>query len=202
MNLRDREFPDRRGARREARPRSGRAAAGVRSRSTAALLQPGPGTGAVANADVVAQVKSMPMQVLKGQAVSAGIAIGPVVVLDLKCGMRLPPTLDHAGAGDPGRARTARPRAGLRAGRGQPGRDRGPGAARPPVCRHLGGSLPDDHRPDLTAPTRARSSKKSIPPRSTLYSTCSTSLSADWNSSPARICRPEPPTCVTSRRGS
>ena len=88
MNLRDREFPDRRGARREAAPRSGRAAPAFVPSTRA--LQPGPGTGAAAIADVAPPAKSMPMQVLKGQAVSAGIAIGPVVVLDPR-GMRLPP---------------------------------------------------------------------------------------------------------------
>ena len=36
----------------------------------------------------------LPMQVLQGQAVSPGIAIGPVVVLDPR-GLRLPPALDH-----------------------------------------------------------------------------------------------------------
>jgi phosphotransferase system enzyme I (PtsI) len=88
MNLRDREFPDRRGARREAAPRSVRAAPAFVPSSC--VLQPGPGARAVPIADVAALARSMPMQVLQGQAVSAGIAIGPVIVLDPR-GMRLPP---------------------------------------------------------------------------------------------------------------
>ena len=88
MNLRDRELPDRRGARREVAPRSGRAAPALVPSTCA--LQPGPETGAVAIADVAPHARAMPMQVLHGQAVSAGIAIGPVVVLDPR-GIRLPP---------------------------------------------------------------------------------------------------------------
>ena len=88
MNLRDRELPDRRGARREVAPRSGRAAPALVPSTCA--LQPDPETGAVAIADVAPHAKPIPMQVLHGQAVSAGIAIGPVVVLDPR-GMRLPP---------------------------------------------------------------------------------------------------------------
>jgi phosphotransferase system enzyme I (PtsI) len=88
MNLRDREFPDRRGARREAAPRSGRAAPAFVP--STCVLQPGPGARVVPIADVAPLARSMPMQVLQGQAVSAGIAIGPVIVLDPR-GMRLPP---------------------------------------------------------------------------------------------------------------
>jgi phosphotransferase system enzyme I (PtsI) len=88
MNVRDREFPDRRGARREAVPRSGRAAAAFVPSTRDS--QPAPEAGAVVIADVALPARSMPMQVLKGQAVSAGIAFGPVVVLDPR-GMRLPP---------------------------------------------------------------------------------------------------------------
>jgi phosphoenolpyruvate-protein phosphotransferase (PTS system enzyme I) len=88
MNLRDHELPDRQGARRKASPRSGRAAPSLVPSTVTS--QPGPATGAVAIAEVAPLARPMPMQVLKGQAVSAGIAIGPVVVLDPR-GMRLPP---------------------------------------------------------------------------------------------------------------
>jgi phosphoenolpyruvate-protein phosphotransferase (PTS system enzyme I) len=88
MNLRDREIPDRRGARREAVPRSSRAAPTVVPSSRPFDLDPGMET--VDIADATPDVSPLPMQVLRGQAVSAGIAIGPVVVLDPR-GLRLPP---------------------------------------------------------------------------------------------------------------
>jgi phosphoenolpyruvate-protein phosphotransferase (PTS system enzyme I) len=88
MNLRDPEFPDRRGARRKVASRSGRPArATVPSDCGQEHL---PEMAAVAVADAPRNASSPPMQVLKGQAVSAGIAIGPVVVLDSR-GVRLPP---------------------------------------------------------------------------------------------------------------
>ena len=80
MNLRDPEFPDRRGARRKAAPRSSRPArAPVPSDCGQEHL---PEMAAVALADAPRNASSPPMQVLNGQAVSAGIAIGPVMVLD------------------------------------------------------------------------------------------------------------------------
>jgi signal transduction protein with GAF and PtsI domain len=88
MNLRDREFPDRRGARRKVSPRPSRAASAFAPSTCAS--QPDTGIGAVAIADVNPNAPLMPMQVLQGQAVSAGIAIGPVVVLGPR-GLRLPP---------------------------------------------------------------------------------------------------------------
>ncbi len=88
MNLRDREFPDRRGAGREAAPRSSRPAQSLVPSKCG--LDPEPGIATVAVADAPRNVLPLPMQVLKGQAVSAGIAIGPVVVLDPR-GLRLPP---------------------------------------------------------------------------------------------------------------
>ena len=87
MNLRDREFPDRRGARREVAPRSSRsvpALAPVAGPSLCDSELPSVPT-------VTAPSPSpMPMQILRGQAVSSGIAIGPVIVLDPR-GLRLPP---------------------------------------------------------------------------------------------------------------
>ena len=88
MNLRDREFPDRRGARRKAASRSGRPVPAFVLSTRASDSEPE--TGAVAVADAPPNAVPLPMQVLKGQAVSAGIAIGPVVVLDPR-GLRLPP---------------------------------------------------------------------------------------------------------------
>jgi phosphotransferase system enzyme I (PtsI) len=89
MNLRDRKSPDRRGARREATPRSGRIAPAfaplTRAPSADSELRP------LTRAESAAS-GGLPMQVLKGQAVSPGIAIGPVVVLDPR-GLRLPPRL-------------------------------------------------------------------------------------------------------------
>jgi phosphoenolpyruvate-protein phosphotransferase (PTS system enzyme I) len=88
MNLRDREFPDRRGARRKAAPRSSRPAQSLVPSGEAPDQEPD--NRAVAVADAPRSVPLLPMQVLKGQAVSAGIAIGPVMVLDPR-GLRLPP---------------------------------------------------------------------------------------------------------------
>ncbi len=96
MNLRDRESPDRRGAGRGAAPRSSRPASAFVP-STRALAQDvgaraqDVGTRPAPQADVTPNA-SLPMQVLKGQAVSPGIAMGPVVVLDPR-GLRLPPRL-------------------------------------------------------------------------------------------------------------
>jgi phosphoenolpyruvate-protein phosphotransferase (PTS system enzyme I) len=87
MNLRDREFPDRRGARREVAPRSSRSAPALALSARSLRLEsemppPAPVTTSPSS--------SRPMQILRGQAVSPGIAIGPVVVLDPR-GVRLPP---------------------------------------------------------------------------------------------------------------
>lgn len=88
MNLRDREFPDRRGARRKAPLRSGRTAQSLAPSTCNSDLEIA--AAAVAIADAPGDLTPLPMQVLKGQAVSAGIAIGPVMVLDPR-GLRLPP---------------------------------------------------------------------------------------------------------------
>ena len=88
MNLRDREFPDRRGAGRKAAPRSSRPAQLLAP--SGGILDSEPDNGAVALVDAPRSVPPVSMQVLKGQAVSAGIAIGPVMVLDPR-GLRLPP---------------------------------------------------------------------------------------------------------------
>jgi phosphotransferase system enzyme I (PtsI) len=89
MNLRDRKSPDRRGAGRRVAPRSSRpASAFVPSTcSLPADLEVRP----VARPDATLNAV-LPMQVMKGQAVSPGIAIGPVVVLSPR-GLRLPPRL-------------------------------------------------------------------------------------------------------------
>jgi phosphoenolpyruvate-protein phosphotransferase (PTS system enzyme I) len=94
MNLRDRESPDRRGARRGAVPRSSRPAPTFAPSTRP--LPAGPEMGPVVRANVTPNVP-LPMQILKGQAVSPGIAIGPVVVLD-PSGLRLPPRLITADA--------------------------------------------------------------------------------------------------------
>ena len=84
----------------------------------------------------------------RGQAVSPGIAIGPVVALDPR-GLRLPPRSPRR---RPVPAELARLDQGLRrAGRGGPGRGRRPTPARPPVRRHPRGARPDDLRPDPSA---------------------------------------------------
>jgi phosphoenolpyruvate-protein phosphotransferase (PTS system enzyme I) len=87
MNLRDRESPDRRGARREVAPRSSRRAPALAPVARSSLCDselPGVPTVPTSGAS------PMPMQILRGQAVSSGIAIGPVIVLDPR-GLRLPP---------------------------------------------------------------------------------------------------------------
>ena len=88
-----------------------------------------------------------PMQVLRGIAISPGIALGPVVVLDPR-GLRCPP-FDRRG----GRRRTGAAGPGLEAARGGAGRDEAevqPAGAR--VCRHPGGPQPDDRGSDFAAP--------------------------------------------------
>ena len=87
MNLRDREFPDRRGARREVTPRSSRTAAALAPSARAQRCQPEANSLAALTTSQAGS--SSPMQILRGQAVSPGIAIGPVVVLDPR-GLRLP----------------------------------------------------------------------------------------------------------------
>lgn len=94
MNLRDQESPDRRGAGRDVAPRL--------SRSAPALVPFASSAASVSLASNVAKAEPSPcaiapMQILKGQAVSPGIAIGPVVVLDPR-GQRLPPRLIAADA--------------------------------------------------------------------------------------------------------
>ncbi len=88
MNLRDREFPDRRGAGREAAPRSSRTAAALAHSAHALHCESEPRSLATVTTSQATAVS--PMQILRGQAVSPGIAIGPVVVLDPR-GLRLPP---------------------------------------------------------------------------------------------------------------
>ena len=88
MNLRDREFPDRRalGAKWRRAPVE---------RRRPSLIQLTPYTanrnrGSLATVTTSQATAVSPMQILRGQAVSPGIAIGPVVVLDPR-GLRLPP---------------------------------------------------------------------------------------------------------------
>ena len=129
MNLRDRESPDRRGARREAAPRSESTGAGIRSLDLHAY---NPGFSSAGRRSIPTRPRPplLPMQVLKGQAVSPGIAMGPVVVLDPR-GLRLPPRLITPEAVASELERLDR---GLDAAkeRGQPGRNRGPNAGSAP----------------------------------------------------------------------
>jgi phosphoenolpyruvate-protein phosphotransferase (PTS system enzyme I) len=88
MNPRDREIPDSRG------PWLGTTRSPNRSapvyETTARAFPWEPGTRPLASANSTVSPAPVPMEVLRGLAVSPGIAIGPVVVLD-RHGLRLPP---------------------------------------------------------------------------------------------------------------
>ena len=140
------------------------------------------------------------MQVLKGQAVSAGIAIGPVVVLDPR-GLRLPP---RSIAPEAVPAELERLDRGLDAARSAASQDETEARTR------LGPQYADilaAHCRMIADPTLRADARKIIEERARLRrarrsSMCSRSSSPGWNSSPARTCRLAPPMSATSRRGS
>ena len=199
MNLRDREFPDRRGARREAAPRSGRAAPAFVPSTRA--LQSGAWNGGRGHRGRAPPTRRhLPMQVLKGQAVSAGIAIGPVVVLDPR-GMRLPPR-SIAPQAIP--AELERLDRGLDAAQDAASHDETEARTR------LGPQYADilaAHCRMIADPTLRADARKIIEARACLRgarrSRCAREARRPgWNGSPARTCRLGPPMSATSRPGS
>ena len=201
MNLRDREFPDRRGAgakRRRAPSRPAPAFVAVDSRLRTGILACGPWLSANATASASPHADAGPARVRPSAPGSRSARSWCSTRAGCGCRpARSPPTAVAA--------ELERLDRGLDAARerGQPGRDRGPDAARSAVCRHPGGALPDDRRPDLARATPARSSSKSsTSAEHAVLDVLEELCRRGWNGSPARTWRPAPPMSATSRRGS